>query len=110
MVGRLRYSRRAIAGLDRPSATSPATSSSRGDSGPAAPAPAGKEAPRRRRTRSARWTPRSAPTRDRKSTRLNSSHVRTSYAVFGLKKKKSLVGGEQIEEQVGVTEAVGGEA
>src|SRR6266536_3567082 len=26
--------------------------------------------------------------RDRKSTRLNSSHERTSYAVFGLKKKK----------------------
>src|SRR5690554_7301944 len=26
--------------------------------------------------------------RDRKSTRLNSSHVRTSYAVFCLKKKK----------------------
>src|SRR5215475_191761 len=25
---------------------------------------------------------------DRKSTRLNSSHVKTSYAVFGLKKKK----------------------
>src|SRR6266511_4105716 len=32
MVGRLRYSRRAIAGLDRPSVTSAATSSSRGDS------------------------------------------------------------------------------
>src|SRR5436305_10065511 len=28
------------------------------------------------------------PTRDRKSTRLNSSHVRISYAVFCLKKKK----------------------
>src|SRR5690554_7065081 len=28
---------------------------------------------------------------DRKSTRLNSSHVRTSYAVFCLKKKTSLV-------------------
>src|SRR5690606_41335264 len=27
--------------------------------------------------------------RDRKSTRLNSSHVKTSYAVFCLKKKKS---------------------
>src|SRR5690606_40925246 len=26
-------------------------------------------------------------TRDRKSTRLNSSHVKSSYAVFGLKKK-----------------------
>src|SRR6266699_4403573 len=28
------------------------------------------------------------PVRDRKSTRLNSSHVRISYAVFCLKKKK----------------------
>src|SRR6266498_4619746 len=28
------------------------------------------------------------PSRDRKSTRLNSSHVRISYAVFCLKKKK----------------------
>src|SRR5436305_3561206 len=31
---------------------------------------------------------RNALQRDRKSTRLNSSHVRTSYAVFCLKKKK----------------------
>src|SRR5436305_2389369 len=30
--------------------------------------------------------------RDRKSTRLNSSHVRISYAVFCLKKKKKIVG------------------
>src|SRR5690349_22112135 len=30
----------------------------------------------------------SAPGRDRKSTRLNSSHVEISYAVFCLKKKK----------------------
>src|SRR3989442_8749006 len=29
--------------------------------------------------------------RDRKSTRLNSSHVRISYAVFCLKKKKTLL-------------------
>src|SRR3989442_4475308 len=29
--------------------------------------------------------------RDRKSTRLNSSHVRISYAVFCLKKKKEMV-------------------
>ena len=29
------------------------------------------------------------PIRDRKSTRLNSSHVRTSYAAFCLKKKTS---------------------
>src|SRR5439155_21596473 len=32
--------------------------------------------------------PRAPPPRDRKSTRLNSSHVATSYAVFCLKKKK----------------------
>src|SRR3712207_6860182 len=32
--------------------------------------------------------PRSAPGRDRKSTRLNSSHANISYAVFCLKKKK----------------------
>src|SRR3989442_9854835 len=32
-------------------------------------------------------------TRDRKSTRLNSSHVRISYAVFCLKKKNQSVGG-----------------
>src|SRR3989442_2855470 len=31
------------------------------------------------------------PERDRKSTRLNSSHVRISYAVFCLKKKNSQV-------------------
>src|SRR5699024_12595628 len=31
---------------------------------------------------------RKAPSRDRKSTRLNSSHVSISYAVFCLKKKK----------------------
>src|SRR3989442_6769267 len=35
-----------------------------------------------------RRTPPSPPSRDRKSTRLNSSHVRISYAVFCLKKKK----------------------
>src|SRR5690606_42072946 len=32
--------------------------------------------------------PRLAPVQDRKSTRLNSSHVKISYAVFCLKKKK----------------------
>src|SRR5690606_42058299 len=31
--------------------------------------------------------PRAAPEEDRKSTRLNSSHVKSSYAVFCLKKK-----------------------
>src|SRR5437868_15430477 len=38
--------------------------------------------------RSRRWTRR--PWRDRKSTRLNSSHVSISYAVFCLKKKNSV--------------------
>src|SRR5436305_8961338 len=33
---------------------------------------------------------------DRKSTRLNSSHVRISYAVFCLKKKKNTKTGERI--------------
>src|SRR3989442_12023783 len=37
------------------------------------------------RTVPSSWT---RPRRDRKSTRLNSSHVRISYAVFCLKKKK----------------------
>src|SRR3989442_8827162 len=34
---------------------------------------------------------------DRKSTRLNSSHVRISYAVFCLKKKEQIVHGRDIE-------------
>src|SRR6267378_2910155 len=41
-------------------------------------------------------TSRSRAGRDRKSTRLNSSHVEISYAVFCLKKKKKT----KIEEQV----------
>src|SRR5690242_21114070 len=36
-----------------------------------------------------RWRRRQASTRDRKSTRLNSSHMSISYAVFCLKKKKN---------------------
>src|SRR5207302_8654179 len=36
----------------------------------------------------------SQPARDRKSTRLNSSHVKISYAVFCLKKKNKLKKGE----------------
>src|SRR5690606_40516934 len=35
-------------------------------------------------------SPSGRPARDRKSTRLNSSHVKISYAVFCLKKKKHL--------------------
>src|SRR5690242_21702492 len=34
------------------------------------------------------WRSRRAPAEDRKSTRLNSSHMSISYAVFCLKKKK----------------------
>src|SRR5207302_4657610 len=40
------------------------------------------------RARSATTRSSAASTRDRKSTRLNSSHVKISYAVFCLKKKK----------------------
>src|SRR3989442_8927199 len=36
---------------------------------------------------------------DRKSTRLNSSHVRISYAVFCLKKKKNSISGVAFKEQ-----------
>src|SRR3712207_8747831 len=45
---------------------------------------------RRGRRRAGRRPPRpgSAPDRDRKSTRLNSSHANISYAVFCLKKNK----------------------
>src|SRR5947209_15697311 len=43
---------------------------------------------RGRRSRSRRAA---APTRDRKSTRLNSSHANISYAVFCLKKKKTRI-------------------
>src|SRR5256885_5442805 len=35
------------------------------------------------------WCPRAPPRGDRKSTRLNSSHLVISYAVFCLKKKKN---------------------
>src|SRR3989442_5547583 len=37
-----------------------------------------------------RREPRESEAQDRKSTRLNSSHVRISYAVFCLKKKKKI--------------------
>src|SRR5205807_5881313 len=37
--------------------------------------------------------------KDRKSTRLNSSHLVTSYAVFCLKKKKKLGGAYRLVEQ-----------
>src|SRR5207249_10534571 len=53
--------------------------------------PGRRSCPRRRRRvarRSQASSPRATPGRDRKSTRLNSSHVSISYAVFCLKKKK----------------------
>src|SRR6266496_5670265 len=45
------------------------------------------------------WWPRHTPRIDRKSTRLNSSHVEISYAVFCLKKKKttSLTNGQDYQ-------------
>src|SRR5690349_23027104 len=43
---------------------------------------------RRRRVAPGEGIPSVAPEADRKSTRLNSSHVEISYAVFCLKKKK----------------------
>src|SRR2546430_8797341 len=43
-----------------------------------------------------KWSGRCASTRDRKSTRLNSSHSQISYAVFCLKKKQIV----QIEERL----------
>src|SRR3989442_11934946 len=46
---------------------------------------------------------------DRKSTRLNSSHVRISYAVFCLKKKKKRAGGRWIAGDTKLTyESAGG--
>src|SRR5690349_22677003 len=53
---------------------------------PAPPSPH-RSTTKRRSNRSPTWRCRRSPT-DRKSTRLNSSHVEISYAVFCLKKKK----------------------
>src|SRR3712207_8129675 len=53
------------------------------------PAPRGEVGrPEQRQQRRALVEPRGQPPRDRKSTRLNSSHANISYAVFCLKKKK----------------------
>src|SRR5690554_7476509 len=60
------------------------------------PAPASSGLPgrsRRRPRRAGRRRPRAG---DRKSTRLNSSHVRISYAVFCLKKKKKTIETEEL--------------
>src|SRR3989442_2696199 len=45
------------------------------------------------RVRQTAWNTQRYPSRDRKSTRLNSSHVRISYAVFCLKKKNATAKG-----------------
>src|SRR5256885_3681298 len=55
---------------------------------PPAHTPAGSTAPRRSAWHRSACAP---PRRDRKSTRLNSSHLVISYAVFCLKKKKTLL-------------------
>src|SRR2546426_7702063 len=55
-------------------------------------------APRRARGRAAHRARRGAPA-DRKSTRLNSSHLVISYAVFCLKKKKSKKEEERYEKR-----------
>src|SRR5688572_31448529 len=60
---------------------------SRGTANGAGPGSAGASAPRRRAIR-----------RDRKSTRLNSSHSQISYAVFCLKKKKKKKQSEEADE------------
>src|SRR5699024_11933978 len=51
--------------------------------------PAHTAAGRRRSFLPPRWWAGGCPTEDRKSTRLNSSHVSISYAVFCLKKKNN---------------------
>src|SRR5436305_5406081 len=48
--------------------------------------------------------PRPVAALDRKSTRLNSSHVRISYAVFCLKKKRNVLGPRSSPSPLGVTD------
>src|SRR5256885_11422868 len=43
------------------------------------------------------WSPTKSSTRDRKSTRLNCSHLVISYAVFCLKKKKKINKSSRLE-------------
>src|SRR5207302_4549206 len=49
----------------------------------------GRERDARARREDLEWRPARHSDRDRKSTRLNSSHLKTSYAVFCLKKQRS---------------------
>src|ERR1035438_8687786 len=65
----------------------PSTTPFRSGRGPAWRPGSEKESPAR-----TRWPSR----RDRKSTRLNSSHLGTSYAVFCLKKKQGFSGFEEV--------------
>src|SRR2546430_13223103 len=44
--------------------------------------------------------------RDRKSTRLNSSHSQISYAVFCLKKKKKTIHANKINTEIYITDTV----
>src|SRR5436305_15113095 len=56
----------------------------------------------------ARWrysNKRADEKRDRKSTRLNSSHVRISYAVFCLKKKNEIYQGDTVTVQLDCSHA-----
>src|SRR5690554_7708339 len=69
---------------DKPKRSAPSRAPSPSSRPPATDAAAGRQPPPRR------W-----PDGDRKSTRLNSSHVRISYAVFCLKKKRNTRGREQ---------------
>src|SRR5438034_2640089 len=46
------------------------------------------------------WSPSKSALKDRKSTRLNSSHTVISYAVFCLKKKKKKHKQQQVETQL----------
>src|SRR5690606_42060578 len=71
------------AGRNRPAAANPRGAPSTGTAGRASHRRAGSARPRRSAPR------RPAAASDRKSTRLNSSHVKISYAVFCLKKKKN---------------------
>src|SRR5699024_12156076 len=67
---------------------------------PTALVPPAVHRPRRAPDRGRRPGARRCPVRDRKSTRLNSSHVSISYAVFCLKKKnKTIVTNDGADEK-----------
>src|SRR2546430_7398143 len=66
------------------------TAAPESDPPPAASRLASQSPPHARRALRRPWPP-PAPSTDRKSTRLNSSHSQISYAVFCLKKKNNLI-------------------